>query len=627
MNSLNELVASLQKMFAGARTDAYGKFFDKTETEPKRYLAAHSPVTEAAFAAHIADKQPIGLYLMLAGSSASTVAAFDVDDHAGTVAWDEMLRHTKNLCTGLKRRGLRPFAFRSSGGKGTHIFCVWEEPQDAASIIALFSEILAEYGLKKGDSGVTKGTVEIFPKQTSVPKDGLGNLIAVPLARQSVALSDGDFELMPKEQFCFTDGHYSPAIQHATPDRNTLRETSKIRADYDVVRGALNVIPADDYGLWIRILLCLKGAVEADILTEEQGEKLYSEWSGRSEKHNPKRDDVLWQRMRPTGDLTLGTLYWCAKQHGWVAPATSVPAPAEIEWDEPIDFRRSSTPTPPFPQDFLPGAFGDFARDIAHRMSVPLEFAAIPLLIAFATIFGRKVVLQPKKHDETWMEWACLWGMVVSEPGTKKSPSMKEATRPLALIQKRFNAIYQCEMAQYEKDYAAYSRDKSNNPRPTKPKERFVIVNDATVEALCQTMGEHDIDMLMLCDELAKFLLSMNQYKGKGGDKGFYLQCWSGGAHTIIRKTAANISLSDLYLSIYGAIQPEVARKLFSDTSDGFTARFGLMAYPDNQEVKFVDEPHDEKAKKAVCASFEAALRIFQETILQTEGHDNENAI
>lgn len=623
MNSLKNTIASLQKMFAGVRTDAYGKFFDKTETEPKRYLATHSPVTEAVLEAHIAGKQPIGQYLMLAGAYTSTVAAFDVDDHAGTVAWDEMLRHTKNLCTGLKRRGMKPLAFRSGGGKGTHIFCVWQEPQDAASIIALFSEILAEYGLKKGEEGIDKGTVEIFPKQTSVPQDGTGNLIAVPLARQSVALSDGGFEVLPKEQFCFTEAHYSPAIQHATPDRNTLRETSKIRAGYDVVRGALNVIPADDYSLWIRILLCLKGAVEADILTEEQGEKLYSEWSVRSEKHNPQRDDALWQRMRPTGDLTLGTLFWCAKEHGWVAPATYTSTPAEIEWEEPIDFRRSATKIAEFPADFLPGEFGSYANDIAYRMSVQREFTAIPLLIAFATILGRDVVLQPKQNDETWVERACLWGMVISEPGTRKSPSMKAAISPLSDIQKGYDAQYKKEKEIYDIAFAEHK--KNGGSAPVKPKHKKIIVNDVTVEGLSVVISENPNGILLLRDELASFLLSMDQYKGgKGGDRGFFLECWGGGSWSSTRKTVQSISISDLYLNIYGTIQPEVARKLFAYTSDGLTARFGLMAYPDHQLRDFIDEAHDLKAEEAMQEKFDSILRLFYTNPKKSKGDDDE---
>jgi Protein of unknown function (DUF3987) len=57
-----------------------------------------------------------------------------------------------------------------------------------------------------------------------------------------------------------------------------------------------------------------------------------------------------------------------------------------------------------------------------------------------------------------------------------------------------------------------------------------------------------------------------------------------------------------MFLSIVGAIQPEVAVKVFRDgDADGMTARFGLVAYPTLPEaVEVVDRQPDYKARGAV---------------------------
>jgi hypothetical protein len=84
-------------------------------------------------------------------------------------------------------------------------------------------------------------------------------------------------------------------------------------------------------------------------------------------------------------------------------------------------------------------------------------------------------------------------------------------------------------------------------------------------------------------DELAGFLLNMSRYKS-GSDRQFYLECYSGGSYSVDRIGRGEQFINDLYLNIFGGIQPQVARKIFSvesGTVDGFFDRFGLLCYPE----------------------------------------------
>jgi Protein of unknown function (DUF3987) len=108
-------------------------------------------------------------------------------------------------------------------------------------------------------------------------------------------------------------------------------------------------------------------------------------------------------------------------------------------------------------------------------------------------------------------------------------------------------------------------------------------------------------------DELAGWLLGMNKYRS-GDDRQFYMECWSGGAYHVERKTkGGSIHVEDLFLAITGAIQPGGVAKLFQGGDvDGLTGRFGLLAWPKlPDKVVVVDSRPDYDARDAV----EARLR------------------
>ena len=101
------------------------------------------------------------------------------------------------------------------------------------------------------------------------------------------------------------------------------------------------------------------------------------------------------------------------------AQSKNWPKPREIEIAELM-------PVPKFPDNFLSGAFGRFAKDVSERMDVDLAFTAIPLLIATATALGNSVKLQLKANDTRWRARPVLWGGIIGYSGGRKSPAAVE---------------------------------------------------------------------------------------------------------------------------------------------------------------------------------------------------------
>src|SRR4030095_14811626 len=70
---------------------------------------------------------------------------------------------------------------------------------------------------------------------------------------------------------------------------------------------------------------------------------------------------------------------------------------------------------------------------------------------------------------------------------------------------------------------------------PTEPTLRRLIVNDATFEALHQTMSENPAVILVVRDELTGWWSQLDR-AGREGERAFCLQAWNGDtSHTIDR--------------------------------------------------------------------------------------------
>lgn len=271
---------------------------------------------------------------------------------------------------------------------------------------------------------------------------------------------------------------------------------------------------------------------------------------------------------------------------------------------------------PAFPTDLIPPPFRGLIADVAYRMQVPADFVAVPLLVVVATAIGREFRVAPKMLDN-WEDRACLWGMVIADVGAKKTPAMAEAMRPLNKLQKEMWDTYQLELGAWKRRKAA--KDPDIGPEPLAER---IMTSDPTVEKLALLMsGEGNLNprgILLYRDELAGMLEAMNKYKQRGDDRQFYLQCWSGGSHTVDRIVRGTIHIDDMYLNICGTTQPGVVQKVLQGGEvDGLSARFGLMVKPAlPREVRIVDQRPDYDTIRAV----EERLRSIRQAVSLDNG-------
>ena len=71
--------------------------------------------------------------------------------------------------------------------------------------------------------------------------------------------------------------------------------------------------------------------------------------------------------------------------------------------------------------DMMPEALGDWVSDIATRLHCSLDYAAVTAVVATGSAIASRVRMRPL-HYKSWQIAPNLWGGIIGEPGTKKSP-------------------------------------------------------------------------------------------------------------------------------------------------------------------------------------------------------------
>ncbi len=254
-------------------------------------------------------------------------------------------------------------------------------------------------------------------------------------------------------------------------------------------------------------------------------------------------------------------------------------------------------------------------------------------------VIGRKMAIKPLMNDP-WQVYPNLWGFVVANPGSMKSPALMEAMKPLEQLSRRAAKKFEneCEQAQVEyrrlsvemetlkqslkidlssgfldgliKEKAQLCQLQEQIEGTKKVKEKRYKTNDPTVEKLATILKDNPQGILLMRDELSGWLETL--YKtGREGSREFYLEAWSGNSSfSIDRIGRGTMHVDALCLSIFGGIQPAklsnyIERYSTIHGDDGFLERFQVTFYPQMpKNWRLVDREANEAAFKVIMDAF-----------------------
>lgn len=295
----------------------------------------------------------------------------------------------------------------------------------------------------------------------------------------------------------------------------------------------------------------------------------------------------------------------------------------------------------PFDSFLLPSSFKDWVDDIAERMQVPVDFPAVASMVALASVVGTQVRIRPKQNDP-WEINPNLFGCIVAPPSSMKSPVLNAVMSPLSRMEVALRKEYEAETKLYKASQRVRTQElkvidkkikdlisagniedaqkealRLEEEDTSEPIRKRLIVNDTTVQKLGELLNQNPNGLLVLRDELASFLSSLDK-DGQEESRGFYLEAWNGTqSFTIDRIGRGTFHIENTCVSIFGGIQPsriaDYVRKANKNGSgdDGFIQRFQLMTYPDiNPNWKYIDRGQNQEAVNKAFDTFKRLSNI-----------------
>lgn len=254
-------------------------------------------------------------------------------------------------------------------------------------------------------------------------------------------------------------------------------------------------------------------------------------------------------------------------------------------------------PPPRLPLEAFP-LWGDWIAQCAKHSSAPADFVALGTLTVLSGLLANGKWVSPW---DGWAEPAVLWGACVGNPSSGKTPALRPILGILDGIEADMAAAFDDERRRYEADKAAAKvirekwqdevetavKNKVSPPLPPleidveEPECPRIKVNDSTVERLAARLAARPKGLLLFRDELSGWLGNLDKFGA--GDRGFWIEAFTGGGYTIDRVKHGNkpVHVRHLSVAVMGGIQPDRLQSLLMrGDDDGLASRF-LMTWPE----------------------------------------------
>jgi len=311
-------------------------------------------------------------------------------------------------------------------------------------------------------------------------------------------------------------------------------------------------------------------------------------------------------------------------------PIVSTP---EDEWPEPESITAKAPAVPVFKAEWLPPSVRREAIDTAHWLRVPLDYAGPARMVTLAAALGNRVMVRPNREDAKWLESAsALWGMVIADPGRRKSPLLGAIVAPLkemndaaAVRNETAFKNWQAAVENHEDVIAgaraalrkeAQSSGKEANldavnaarkDEPRKPPEVHYVVQHTTSVYLATILRDNPHGVLNFHDELPPFIDELLEGQDAKA-RGLLLESWGGKGSfqygSISQKGTVNVPTA--CMTLLGGAQPGPLTSLIhaatngEKNANGLLQRFLCTVWPDHVRLPHPWIPRDETAATVV---------------------------
>jgi hypothetical protein len=224
-----------------------------------------------------------------------------------------------------------------------------------------------------------------------------------------------------------------------------------------------------------------------------------------------------------------------------------------------------------FPVHVLPESVRDIVSKTNECLNFPIAFIAAAILHAVSTAVGNKYLSKWK-----WLESACMYMLLVGNPGTIKTHPLSFAYAPFHEKDRDFYRDFKEEMKNFDIANSLYQKNKKEGgDPPPKPALRKYIVQDCTIEALVHVHLNNPQGICSLNDEGLAWINNMNRYSSNSSELQQWLSNWSRQPIIVDRKSSPPVRIETPFVNVAGTIQPGVLEEMRKDnkTKNGFIDR------------------------------------------------------
>lgn len=254
----------------------------------------------------------------------------------------------------------------------------------------------------------------------------------------------------------------------------------------------------------------------------------------------------------------------------------------------------------------LPDEIKPYIEAVAESLQVPVDMIASFVLVVLSVCIQGKWFINIKPD---WTESLNLYLVVVGRPSERKSPALKETTKPIFKYMDEENERRKPEIAEYElKKKIINGQLKAIQEALSKKNSKAkytiqdaldcqkelddlkevrllrLIVDDVTPEALVRAMKDNDETIGIISAEGGIFGMMAGRYSNNTNID-IFLKGYSGEYYSSIRVGSGGLDLKHPYLTIGLAVQPQVIADIM-DNKDfrgrGLLARF-LYSVPNTR--------------------------------------------
>lgn len=288
----------------------------------------------------------------------------------------------------------------------------------------------------------------------------------------------------------------------------------------------------------------------------------------------------------------------------WPAYAEIIADQLGFEPLDPFDADRPA-PLPPFPVEALPPAMRDFVLAVSESLQAPVDMAAAGALAACALAAQGcwKVEIKPD-----WQEPLNLYLLVIAPPSERKSPVLREITRPIydfeaaeqarrepsireyqtrrSILERRANAAIEqaskpakgksagVDSLSAEREALALQRELAEL-QEVKPFR--LLADDVTPEALTSLLAQYGGRLGVFSAEGGLFKILSGLYSGHSANIDSFLKAYSGDTVRVDRKGRPAETIQAPALTLLLMAQPQVLGEISRNAEfdgRGLLARF-----------------------------------------------------